>query len=211
MLFRSKKYNINDVNYVYEKIDKDLLQGIDAIDNGQFPELNVDYQLNNLSDIIAKFNPTWNEEGKEEEQFLKAVNFAEIIFDNFLKNIISKIKARNDIEIAIQKSEEQIMILDKFLPWKEFLLESKNPKALEINFVIFPSNRGGYNIYTVPKSLNSLESRKLFPNEWAGLRDEKLKQVSEIKTARFCHNGRFICVTETQEDAIKLAKIANNN
>ena len=187
------------------------MQGIDAIDNGQFPELNVDYQLNNLSDIIAKFNPTWNEEGKEEEQFLKAVNFAEIIFDNFLKNIISKIKARNDIEIAIQKSEEQIMILDKFLPWKEFLLESKNPKALEINFVIFPSNRGGYNIYTVPKSLNSLESRKLFPNEWAGLRDEKLKQVSEIKTARFCHNGRFICVTETQEDAIKLAKIANIN
>lgn len=39
-------------------------------------------------------------------------------------------------------------------------------------------------------------------------RDEKLQEVSKIKTAKFCHNACFICTAETKEDAIKMAEIA---
>lgn len=204
-----KKYKISEIEYAYEKIDKELLEGIDAIDNGQYPETNANYKLNSLSDIISDFNPTWDDVKNEEEQFLKALNFAEIIFDNFFKNIISKLNAKEKVELAIENSNEKIMILEQFLPWREFLLESENYKAKEINFVIFPSNRGGYNIYAVPEKLNSINNKKDFPKEWAGLRDEELQKISGIKTAKFCHNGRFICVTETKEDAIMMAKIAN--
>lgn len=70
---------------------------------------------------------------------------------------------------------------------------------------------GGYNISAVPKDLKELENRKLFPKEWAGLEKEQLQKISKIKTAIFCHNARFLAGAEKLEDAIKLAKIANNN
>ena len=89
------------------------------------------------------------------------------------------------------------------------MLESENKKAKEINYVIFPSKRGGYNVYAVPVQIGSFENRKTLPKEWRGLRDEKLQNVTGIKSARFCHNAGFICSSDEKEDAIELAKIAN--
>ena len=112
------------------------------------------------------------------------------------------------VENAIENSKDGIMILEQFMPWEEAVLTSTNPKAEKINFVVFPSNRGGFCVHTVPKELGSFENRKSLPKEWAGLRDEKLQEVSKIKTAKFCHNACFICTAETKEDAIKMAEIA---
>ena len=96
------------------------------------------------------------------------------------------------------------------MPWKEFLLESKNNKAKDINFVIFPSKRGGFNIYAVPLEIGSFENRKSMPKAWRGLRDSKLQQVTGIKTALFCHNAGFIATCKTKEDAIEFTKLAEN-
>ena len=96
------------------------------------------------------------------------------------------------------------------MPWKEFVLESENEKAPNINFIVFPSKRGGYNVYAVPKELGSFENRKSMPESWRGLRDERLQEATGVRTARFCHNEGFICSTDEKEDAVKLAKLANN-
>ena len=119
-----------------------------------------------------------------------------------------KKEAKELVENAIENSKEGIMIFEQFMPWEEAVLTSTNPKAEKINFVVFPSNRGGFCVHTVPKELGSFENRKSLPKEWAGLRDEKLQEVSKIKTAKFCHNACFICTAETREDAIKMAEIA---
>ena len=103
------------------------------------------------------------------------------------------------------------MILDEFMPWREFLLDSNNPKAKNINFVIFPSKRGGYNVHAVPLRIGSFENRKDLPSSWGGLRDEELQKVTGVKTARFCHNNLFIASAETKEDIIKLAHLAVEN
>ena len=108
----------------------------------------------------------------------------------------------------MEKSKDGIMILDRFMPWKEFVIDSTNPKAKDINYIIFPSNRGGYSVYAVPISKDSFESRKLFPIEWSGLRDEALQKVTGIETAKFCHNARFLCTALTLKDALKIASIA---
>ena len=70
---------------------------------------------------------------------------------------------------------------------------------------------GGFNISTVPKDFESFENKKLFPQEWAGLSGSQLQEVTNVKTATFCHKGRFLAVAEKLEDAIELAKIANQN
>lgn len=205
-----KKYTDEKIDEVWKKLDKDLVQYIDAGDNGQVPTIDLDYKLVQLAGIISAFNPNWDEEVDPDDKFIEAVKFANVVFENSIKSTISKLKAKEEVELAINNSKDGIMVLNKYLPWKETLLESDNEKAKLINFAVFPSNRGGYNVYTVPIQAGSFESRKLLPEEWAGLRDEELQKVTNVKTASFCHNKRFICVAGTKEDALKLAKMANN-
>ena len=204
-----QKYNIEDVDYVWEYIDKNLIQFIDANDNGELPKLPTDYRNVHLSHIISLFNPKWDESIDSDIKFLQALNFAEIVFDEFMQDKISKVKAKDQIDQAIEDEKQGIMILNKFMPWKEFLINSKNEKAKDINFVVFPSKRGGYNVYAVPVEIGSFENRKSLPKEWRGLRDEALQKATGVESARFCHNSGFICSADNFEDAIKIAKMAN--
>ena len=205
-----KKYSKDDIDTIWENMDKNLIQYIDAGDNGQIPAIETDYKIVQLATIISEFNPNWDENVEADDRFMQAVELADTIFENAIKSTISKVKAMGNVEKSIQDSKDGVMILDKYMPWKEILLNSSNNKAKLINFVIFPSNRGGYNIYTVPEKIGSFESRKLFPKEWAGLKDKELQNVTTEETARFCHNKCFICAVETKEDAIKIAHIANS-
>lgn len=206
-----KSINANNIDDVWEKIDKKLVQNIDAIDNGQLGKLTqFDFEIITLSGLISMYNSNWDDKTENQDsQFLKALELANTIFDRVVKNAISKINAKAKINKAIEEAKNQILVLDEFMPWKEFLLE--NGKGKDILFVVFPSNRGGYNVYAVPKELGSFESRKLFPEEWAGLKDEELQKVSGIKTATFCHTNRFISVAKIKEDAIEMAQIAVRN
>ncbi|MGN1013179.1 MAG: MYG1 family protein [Clostridia bacterium] len=201
----------DNIDYLFNKIDKNLIQFIDANDNGITPSIKTDYKYISLASIIASFNPNWDEDVDADIRFIDAINLARIIVKNEFESEISKLKAKSKVENAINCSENDIMILDEFMPWKEFILESNLKKAKDILYVVFPSNRGGYNVYAVPKEEGSFENRKSFPKEWAGLRDENLQKVTGVKTARFCHTACFICTAQTKDDAIKLAILAKNN
>ena len=208
-----KELGIKNNEEVWNMIDKKIVQNIDAIDNGQLGKLTqFDFEIVTLPNLIAMYNSNWDDEQEnQDENFLRAVQFANTVFDRFIISASSKIKAKEEVLQAIEKSENKILILERFMPWKEFLLNSESEKAKNILFVIFPSNRGGYNVYAVPKENGSFESRKLLPEEWAGIKGEELKKVSGIQTAIFCHTGRFIGVATTKEDAIKMAEIAVKN
>lgn len=205
-----KQLNCPQIEEVWAMVDKKLVQNIDAVDNGQLGKLTqFDFEVVTLPNLISMYNSNWDDEqANQDEMFLKAVHFAQTVFDRFIISVVSKIKAKSGVEDAIEKSENQILILEKFMPWKEFLLDSESENAKDILFVVFPSNRGGYNVYAVPKEKESFESRKLFPIEWAGLKDEELQKATGVATATFCHTNRFICATKTKEDAIKIANIA---
>ncbi len=195
---------------IWQSVENKLVQAVDAVDNGQ---LNVikenEYAVYTISDFISTFNVKWDEDVQNQDYyFVQVVEIIEKIFESLIKDEEAKHKAKEEIEHAIDASDGGILVLDKYIPWKENLIESKNPKAKEILFVVFPSNRGGYNVYTVPVEVGSFQSRKLLPESWAGLQDSNLKDVTGVKGAIFCHNARFICSAETKEDAITLAKIA---
>lgn len=206
-----EKYNVEDVDYTWNYIDKNLIQFIDSNDNGQLPKLQADYRNVHLSYMISIFNSKWDEDEDNDEKFFKALDFANIFFEEFINDTFSKIKAKKQVEQAIYDSKDGIMILDKCVPWKEFLLNSTEEKSKDINFVVFPSKRGGYNVYAVPIEIGSFENRKLLPQGWRGKRDEELQKVTGVRTARFCHNAGFICSCETLEDALRLAYQAIEN
>jgi uncharacterized UPF0160 family protein len=200
--------NTPDTYGIFLGMDRRIFQGIDAVDNGTMPKLDYTAYSYGISQIIAAFNPTWDSEENQDEAFVKAVLFAETIFDNEFQQLIAKDKAREIIEMKIESSNGHIMILEKYVPWERALLRSWNEKAQEIWFVVYPSNRGGYAWYCVRKELGSKEARKSTPIEWWGLEGKELQRVSGVPTAMFCHKDGFIGAAETLEDAIKMVQKA---
>ena len=195
---------------VWNLIDRDLIQGIDATDNGAMPRTPYPAHAMSISNAVSGFNPTWDSSEDSDDAFVRAVAFAEVVFDSTLSNAISKAKAQQIVDKAIEVSEGKIMVLNQFVPWQEFLFSSTSEKAEGIQFVVFPSNRGGYNWQCVPDKLGSFGQRKAVPTEWKGLRDLDLQKVTGVATASFCHPAGFIGGATTFEDALALAKIAVN-
>ena len=204
-----KNIGITNLDLAWNMVENAIVQDIDSGDNGQADKEKLyDFEAYGIADFVDLFNSNWNEEDRQNDYFIDVVNYMKILFEKLITRISSKIEAKEIIEKCIEDSTYQIVILDRYLPWKDLVLESKNPKSRELLYIIFPSNRGGYSVYAIPEKKGSFDVRKMFPKEWAGLRDEELQKATGVETARFCHNGRFICTTESFEDAKEIAKKA---
>jgi len=195
---------------VFSMIEHDLVESIDAVDNGEFPEISTNYNYKSIDSIIGDFNAVWNEKTDNDIYFLKAVEIANLIFSSIVKKCFAKAQAKEIVETAIENSSNNIMYLSQYMPFKDFVISSTNPKASDILFCITPSNRGGYNVHTIPKGKNTYETRCDFPKNWGGLIDKELQEISNVKTATFCHSTLFLVACGTLEDAYLMANLAKN-
>lgn len=186
------KYGIELVDDVWNGIDKDLVEEIDADDNGVFPRIDASYKVKTIPGVIKLFNPSFDSGQIESEQFIKAVSFAKEILEEEILYINGKCLADKQVKEIISElnGDEKYIVLDKFLPYEESIITSE--LCNNILYVAYPSNRGGYAIKTVPKSIEDRSARMLFPAEWAGLEGDSLEEVSNISGLSFCHTGRFI-------------------
>ena len=201
-------FDIKDKAAFFESIDKNLIMDIDRDDNGQALQNEPEVKAQTIPSLIGSFNPAWNEDTKDEERFLEALSFLNTIFNNMIRKMLAKEEARSIVEEKINESLNGILILDKYMPWKDIVLTSSNIKAKDILYAVFPSKRGGYNVVATPVSNGSFDVKKPFPLKWAGLENEELQKISGVKTITFCHKNLFICACKTYEDAIKVAKIS---
>ena len=197
-----------DKNDVFEWIDRDLIQGIDAVDNGVMPKADYPAKAMNISNIIADFNPNWDSNESSDEAFEDAISMAMTIMYNCLDKAISKAKARKIVEKAIVEKSDNVMIMEKFVPWQEFVFSSENPEARDIWYVVFPSNRGGWNVQAVPNELGSFQMRKPLPENWRGLQGEALEKETGVADATFCHRAGFLASASSFEAAKSLAILA---
>lgn len=200
-----KKINVDNPDTTFLVFDYLLVNGIDAIDNGEFT-ITSDFNVYPVASLIELFRPKYGEEKDENECFLEAVNFARSVFDLILKEAISKVKVIEKIRTKISDIKDGILILDEFIPY-EYALFYLNV-ADKVNFVIYPSNRGGYAAHTVPTKYKGFTPKIPFKKEWAGLRDKELQETSGIDSARFCHRTLFLATADTLEDAISLVKLS---
>jgi uncharacterized UPF0160 family protein len=177
-----------------DKFDEKFVSEMDLSDNtGTYHQ---------LSAIISSFNPLWNENKSEQEQFFKAVDFAKKILVRQFAQRKAIGAAYLEVKAAYEKSDKQIVIMDRYAPWKNALLDT------EALFVVFPSNRGGFNAICIPVSDVENQPRVKFPEQWAGLEEEELYAVTGIKELLFCHKNLFMIHTKTVEAAVKAAKTA---
>lgn len=194
---------------VFHEVDERFIQAVDARDNG-YMEFEDAYCENNLtfSDMIANFNPAWDEAGKHvngHSHFWRAVKFAGITFDRFVHRIISEYKARSVVLEAIAKSNGNVMILDEYAPWQKIILDEGNTR---IWFVIYPSKRGGYSWQVVPVSFDDQTARCHVPEEWWGADKDTLKELSGVEDAIFCHRNGFLGSCESVEGCQRMVEKA---
>lgn len=199
-----KQQNIEEVEEVYNMIDKELIEGIDAVDNGVFPEINATFKIKTLDDIIKTYNPSFGSNQTEEEQFIKAVDLAKNIFLELIWNMVGKVKAKKIILEKLKTTTKDYLELEEYIPYEETVLKSE--EGNHIMFALYPSNRGGWGIKTIKKSPEDKTDRISFPESWAGLEKEELEKVSGIKGLEFCHSGRFLVTCKTKEAAYQVLK-----
>lgn len=203
-----EKENYSNVEDLYQAFIKDLVEAIDADDNGQFPKIDAPYKVKTLSDIIKLYNPKYGCTEDINDQFLKAVEFAKTIIIEELYSLSGRIIAKKHVLELLPQVKDHVLVLEEHMPYLEAVLEYdlKN----KIYYAIFPSNRGGYMVKALQKTLTDHTLRKPFPKEWCGLDEKDLERMTGIKDITFCHNGQFLCATRTKEAAYLLATLASS-
>lgn len=194
---------------VVSYVDNALIRGIDARDNGQGEK----GDSMSVSSVISAYNALWDEDEDTDSCFVSACDIASIILEREVKIAISSIRGQKLVKEQIEVTKGAVIIMDKFIGgWLEAVLTSDNPKAANLLYAVFPAVDGNWNVQAIPPAIDDMMAqRKPFPEEWHGLRDEKLKKVSGVETAVFCHAAGFFAVAKTKEDAITLAEKAVND
>ena len=189
-------------------VDQELIAGVDALDNGVYPSVNYPATVASFSSLVSGFNPNWDSEVEPDDAFLEAVSFAQGVLARAIETAESKARAKTLVDTAIAESEDRVIILPRFAPWQEYVLTSDDPKAADALYVVFPSNRGGYNVQAIPDAVDSFGNRKPLPEAWRGLRDGDLQEVSGVADATFVHPAGFIGGAATLAGAIAMARKA---
>lgn len=200
---KNSKLIADKVEDIFQYIDRKLIEGIDALDNGIWIDT-TEIPLMNISSIISGFNPNWKSDKDENEAFNEAVQVASSVLKNTIENKLSVVKARDYVINAYEnRNTKELLILNKYCPYGETLRDID--KNNEVIFVIYP-RKDSYAIQTVRD--DDKEDKKKLPKDWAGKMDAELVSVTGIKDAIFCHTGRFIAVAGSLDGIMKMAKLA---
>ena len=184
------------------RVDKELIEDLDKIDNGIKAKSPFEY--------ISFFLPDWEDEKSADFCFMEALNTTTSIFKRAL---IKVVREENDnvnlrIALAISGIGNIMDIPSQFIKWHSVVLEHNAESPSKVDFVVFPYPTGGYAAQCVPPSKEDFFSQRIpFPKEWAG-QTENLPKLSGVKGATFCHNACFFVRGETREAVIELCKIA---
>lgn len=195
-VLRTMEIPIEHWDYIFDKVDDVIIRHVDAQDVGHGKPLPFSMNM-----VISLFNPTWLEEPEEEHLGLEdAYLTAYHVLNRAIRSYWAEAEARLVIREAPIKN--QVMVLDKYIPWSGF------PVPIEVLYVVFENDQGTHMVQQVPSEPGGFEGRKPLPESWAGLRGDELASLTGVSDAVFCHNGRFICGAESREGALELARLA---
>lgn len=193
---------------IAERIDRELVQPIDALDNGiSFMKSEKEgLYIYDIFRMTSVYKSTW----KESDELLdKNFKYLTEIFKNLLAREIQVIKDKEESENAVkaiiaQQQDKTLLILDKQYDYEGVVAINDY-----ILFVVYPKRHDGtWSVKTVRSDVYSFVDRVQLPEDWAGKRDGELQKITGVDDAIFCHTGRFVAVARSKEGAIKLAYIA---
>ncbi|THU74321.1 hypothetical protein C4D60_Mb04t32130 [Musa balbisiana] len=214
-----------NVQRLYLSVYKSFVEAIDAIDNGinQYDTDQPPKYVNNthLSSRVGRLNLDWMDPDqsseKENAAFQQAMMLAGGEFLESVRfHVRSWLPARSIVLECLASRcnvdpSGEIMVLDRFCPWKLHLFELEKELKIDplIKYVIFQDERSkSWRVQAVAVSPDMFESRRPLPLPWRGLRDDELSEKSGIPGCVFVHMGGFIGGNQTYDGALAMARTA---
>lgn len=158
-------------------------------------------ETNPLSMLVRSYNPSWNSTITESEAFDSAVEVVFQLIVNEVNLVKSALMAESVVKEAFNTAtDKRIIVLDKFVPYKSIISADTTYKDME--FVIHPSNRGGYALNTIPDT--SVECNGGFNPPRVALSRDWLGENKPLGLT-FCHPALFIASFDTMEHAVDAA------
>jgi len=204
--------------WVYTKMYKDFMEGIDAIDNGiEIADVTRYREGTDLSRRVGKLNAWWNASPggpSEDERFETASALCGDEFASSLNYIVRcELPARELVEESLLKryeahaSGEVLVLSSGGCPWKTHLyeLERKHELPTLIKFVLYEDTAGMWRVQAVTVEGTSFTNRLGLLEAWRGLRDDALFAASAIAGAKFVHASGFIGGNATFDGALQMA------
>lgn len=168
-----EKENLLVAEKFVPEFDEAFVQKVDLADNSA--------ETDSVSVAVCGFKPFWNKDKSMDECFWEAVSFAEGILRRQMEFYQSKSYAEKLIMEKVESVQNDILVLDKFIPYGRLLVDT------DVNFVIFPSLRGGYGINSV-EAVDGSKKVNFLP-KWLGSKDESIGLT-------FCHKGNFTAAAD---------------
>lgn len=194
---------------VAQYIEQRVAQPVDAGDNGV-----TLYDVNSygvapfeLFQVISSYRPQEQDDELVDKSFMDAVAFAR----SLLQRLIDYQRAREEIfEHAAALYEqfppnEGVLVLEEWVPTEAF------SNCDNVHVLVRPDGNdihGNWIAKVIPYAETAFANKALFPEAWAGLRDQDLQTVTGISDAILCHRGRFIFVAGSREGALAAAQAA---
>lgn len=159
----------------FSRFKEEIVSKIDQGDNCGYNDI-VGFRENYA---IKQFNANWYEikadEKIQDDQFGKAVQYATLVFDNWIRKLYERIEMPDKEKIifndAMKNSEDGIVVLSENIPWREYISEGNN----EVKIVISKNLRGGYNVSSVDSSQIKITNNKylsfVHPSNFMGVAD----------------------------------------
>lgn len=202
----------------FDKIDRELVRGIDASDNGV--GMPSGYRINeedgsvtdvagspmHLSRLIGQFNSgNPHDHEAQYEKFTLALSFAREIFANALRDAKTFAEARPQLEKAVRSKREvpEVLILDRYLRWSDHL--NQVDRFGEIKVVISPlgGDHDEWNLHVVRRRGRLVLSGA--PADWCGKEGQDLEKASGINGMVFCHGGGHMVRVNGKDAALEVA------
>ncbi|XP_042361911.1 UPF0160 protein MYG1, mitochondrial [Plectropomus leopardus] len=203
---------------LFDKMYENFVEEVDAVDNGISQcDGEARYSVSTtLSARVGHLNPRWNSKSQDtEEGFRKAMK---MVGEEFLDRLeyyqSSWLPARAVVEEAVNgrhqvdPSGEVVLFSQGGCPWKEhlFTLEKELKVETPIKFVLYADQNGQWRVQCVPAGLNTFQNRLSLLEEWRGVRDEALSELSGIEGCVFVHASGFIGGNKSKEGALEMAR-----
>ncbi|KAL0331694.1 UNVERIFIED_CONTAM: hypothetical protein Sangu_1714900 [Sesamum angustifolium] len=198
-----------------------VYKAIDAIDNGinQYDTDQPPRYVNNthLSSRVGKLNLDWADPDQSaEKEKMKHLNVPWFWLASVRFHARSWLPARSIVMQCLEARLDvdpsgEIMILDRFCPWKLHLFELEEEMKINpsIKYVLYQDDRSkSWRVQAVGIAPDRFESRKALPAQWRGLRDDELSKETGIPGGVFVHMSGFIGGNQTYDGALAMAKAA---
>lgn len=204
-----KKYGLTlcGSQTVVDDIDREIVQPIDAEDNGV-----ESFRLNKyhvrpfaIPDVVHIFNSTWKETDRnQDEAFNDALKLAKFLLNRAIARAKDKYEAEKFVIAAYNAADDKrIVVMEEHYPARDTLSNYSEPL-----FVVQPYFNEQWGVETVKDDPRSFKNRKDFPKAWAGKTNDELQKITGVEDAIFCHRNLFLAIAASKEGAIALAKKA---